>query len=335
MNHSRMPEVSVIIPTHNRRALLPLTMHSARHQRLVDLEVIVVDDGSEDGTADFLGRVSDARVRVFRHDVAQGVSAARNHGIEEARGRWVAFLDDDDLWAPRKLSLQLEALRVTGRRWAYGGTVEMSKDNLVFDGRPPFTPDEISREITRRNMVHAGSSNVIVDREWLPRPAFDGTFHHSPDWDLWIRLARMGLPACVFRPLLAYRLHPGNESLDMEGMFAEADEIERRYGGPVDRVQFYRYLGTLSLKTGWNREAIRFYRQAAQTAGGGYRRTERFLDVWEVLTEVLRARAARFGVRLPSLRWRGDPHAAWKQEAQAWITELLEEERRGTSESSG
>jgi glycosyltransferase involved in cell wall biosynthesis len=321
-----MLEVSVVIPTHNRCALLPLTLDSALSQRDVDLEVIVVDDGSTDGTRELLRRVENPRVRVLRHEMALGVSAARNRGIEEARGRWVAFLDDDDLWAPRKLSLQLDALRESGQQWVYAGTVEITIDNRVFDGRPPFTPDEVMREITTRNMVHAGSSNVVVNKDWLPRPAFDGSLHHSPDWDLWIRLARLGRPACVARPLLAYRLHPGNESLDMEGMFAEVDEIERRYGGPVDRVQFYRYLGTLSLKTGWNREALRFYRRAAKIGDGRYGRTEFLLDTWEVFTEALRARACRIGLRLPSLRWRGDPYAGWKQEAQAWVTELLDAE---------
>jgi glycosyltransferase involved in cell wall biosynthesis len=322
-----MPEISVVIPTHNRRDLLSLTLRSVLRQRDVDLEVVVVDDGSGDDTPEFLRRVTDPRVRVLRHAAPQGVSTARNHGIEEARGRWVAFLDDDDLWAPRKLSLQLEVLRTSQRKWSYAGTVEMSMDARVFDGRPPFTPEEVLREGTTRNMVHAGSSNVIVDRAWLPRPAFDGTFHHSPDWDLWIRLARQGPPACVSKPLLAYRLHPGNESLDMEGMFAEVDEIERRYGGPVDRTQFYRYLGTLSLKSGWNRQALRFYRRATSIGNGRYGGTAYLLDVWEVLAEALRARAARVGVRMPSLRWRGDPHRAWKEEAQVWIDQLIKEEQ--------
>jgi len=322
-----MPEVSVIIPTHNRSALLPLTLHSVLRQREVDLEVVVVDDGSRDDTPEFLRRVDDPRVRALRHEAAQGVSAARNHGIEEARGRWVAFLDDDDLWAPEKLSLQLEVLRSSRRKWAYAGTVEISKDARVFDGRPPFSPQEVMREVATRNMVYAGSSNVIVDRNWLSRPAFDGTLHHSPDWDLWIRLARKGAPACVFKPLLAYRLHPGNESLDMEGMFAEVDEIERRYGGPVDRTRYYRYLGTLSLHTGWNRQALRFYRRARRMGNGNYGRGEYLLDVWEVFTEALRARTARVGIRIPSLRWHGDPHRAWKEEAQAWIDELIREKQ--------
>jgi glycosyltransferase involved in cell wall biosynthesis len=320
------PDVSVVIPTHNRSLLLPLTLRSVLWQRDVDLEVIVVDDHSEDDTFEFLRRVGDPRVRVFRHDAWRGVSAARNHGIQEARGRWVAFLDDDDLWSPQKLTWQLDAVRESRRKWAYGGTVEISVDNRVFDGRPPFTPEEVMEGVATRNLVHAGSSNVIVERDWLPRPAFDGRLHHSPDWDLWIRLARQGPPACVQRPLLAYRLHPGNESLDMEGMFAEVDEIERRYGGPVDRSQYFRYLGTLSLKTGWNREAIRFYRRALKASGGNYARTAFVLDVWEVLTEALRARLAPVGIRIPSLRWRGDVHGAWKAEAQAWIDQLIREE---------
>jgi glycosyltransferase involved in cell wall biosynthesis len=288
--------------------------------------VIVVDDGSDDETPEFLRGVDDRRLRVVRHEAAQGVSAARNHGTEVARGRWLAFLDDDDLWASQKLALQLDALHRSGRRWAYAGAVEMSMDNRVFDGRPPFTPEEVTRDVTARNMVHAGSSNVVVEREWLPRPAFDGSLHHSPDWDLWIRLAKQGSPACVPRPVLAYRLHPGNESLDMEGMFAEVDEIERRYGGPVDRSVYYRYLGTLALKTGWNREAIRLYRGALKMEGS-YGRVGFVLDVWEVLTENLRARAASHGIRMPSLRWVSDPHRAWKSEAQSWVDEIVREEQ--------
>jgi hypothetical protein len=318
-----MPDVSVIIPTHDRKRLLALTIQSVLWQRDVDLELLVVDDGSSDGTSEVVRALGDPRVRLLRHDVARGVSAARNHGVEEARGRWVAFLDDDDLWSSLKLPLQLDALRESGMSWAFAGTVEISMDNKVFDGRPPFTTQEVMNGLTERNMVYAGSSNVIVERRRLPQVVFDGSLHHSPDWDLWIRLARRGPPARVAKPLIAYRLHPGNESLDLEGMFAEADEIERRYGGPIDRAQFCRYLGTLSLKTGWNREALRYYHRATKVADGQYGGSEYLLDVWEVLTETLRGRAARVGIRLPSLRWLSDPHRAWKDEAQAWVDQLV------------
>ena len=135
-----MPDVSVVIPTHNRSELLSLTLRSALRQRGVDLEIIVVDDGSVDDTPRLVGALGDPRIRMLRHDVAQGVSAARNHGIVESQGRWIAFLDDDDLWSPEKLALQLHALRETGRGWAYTGMVHVAIDNRVIAGQPPPTP---------------------------------------------------------------------------------------------------------------------------------------------------------------------------------------------------
>ena len=120
-----MTEVSVIIPTRNRSKLLELSLRSVLWQRSVDFETIVVDDGSTDDTPRMLRSLGD-RIRVFRHERSQGVSAARNRGIAEARGEWVAFLDDDDLWAPDKLELQLQALRRDDRRWAYAGAVEIT-----------------------------------------------------------------------------------------------------------------------------------------------------------------------------------------------------------------
>ncbi len=105
-----MTDVSVIIPTRNRRQLLELTLRSVLWQRDVDFEVIVVDDGCTDDTPQMLRDLRDPRIRTVRHERSQGVSAARNHGIAEARGEWVAFLDDDDLWAPDKLTQQLDAL---------------------------------------------------------------------------------------------------------------------------------------------------------------------------------------------------------------------------------
>ena len=107
-------DVSVVVPTRNRSALLALTLHSVFRQQDVDLEVIVVDDASADDTAAVLRTIADPRLRLIRHETSQGVSAARNRGAAQARGEWIAFLDDDDLWAPAKLALQLRAARASG-----------------------------------------------------------------------------------------------------------------------------------------------------------------------------------------------------------------------------
>ena len=235
-----MTDVSVIIPTRNRRQLLELTLRSVLWQRDVDFEVIVVDDGCTDDTPQMLRDRRDPRIRMVRHERSQGVSAARNHGIAEARGEWVAFLDDDDLWAPDKLAHQLDALGRCGCRWAYAGAVDITVDNRVIAGRSPTPPEQVVKELPARNMLPAGSSNVIVAKAWLPMPTvFDGSLFHSADWDLWIRLARQGPPACVPEPLVGYRFHPGSTSLDLAGMYFEvlrsrADRfgVPRRTGRP-------------------------------------------------------------------------------------------------------
>ncbi|MGA7377390.1 MAG: glycosyltransferase family A protein [Candidatus Sulfotelmatobacter sp.] len=103
------PKVSVVIPTYNRAGTVPRAIESVLAQTFTDLEVIVVDDGSSDDTGKVLGEMFGERIRYFAQ-VNQGASIARNRGIEEARGEWIAFLDSDDLWEKEKLEWQLKAL---------------------------------------------------------------------------------------------------------------------------------------------------------------------------------------------------------------------------------
>ena len=315
-----MPDVSVIIPTRDRCQLLALTLLSVRRQRRVDVEVIVVDDGSTDETSAMLRRLQPP-IRVIRHERAQGVSAARNRGIAEARGEWVAFLDDDDLWSPEKLAVQLDALRRDGTQWAYAGAVDIAPDHRVIAGRPPLSPDRIVGALPTQNLMPAGASNVIVRRAWLPPPpVFDGRLYHSADWDLWIRLARQGRPSCVSRPVVAYRFHAGGASLDLKGMLAEVDEIERRYGGRVNRGDYHRYLAKLARRAGWRRKELHHYLRAAAAGGAQYPLGDFLSDVWAVSREGLRNRLG-FGGRSPELV--SDPHASWKEEARLWVDELV------------
>ncbi len=104
-----MPKVSIIIPTHNRLSMLQEAIRSVLAQDFEDFELIVVDDGSTDGTADEVEKYG-GRVKVFRHPENRGVSAARNSGIFHAKGKYVAFLDSDDLWVKGKLKIQVAFL---------------------------------------------------------------------------------------------------------------------------------------------------------------------------------------------------------------------------------
>ena len=104
------PQVSVVIPTYNRAHILGRAIDSVLQQTHRDLELIIVDDGSSDGTAALVRGIEDPRVR-YVHQQNRGVSAARNRGIAEARAEWLAFLDSDDEWLPQKLERQFSALR--------------------------------------------------------------------------------------------------------------------------------------------------------------------------------------------------------------------------------
>ncbi|MCE2469885.1 MAG: glycosyltransferase family 2 protein [Dehalococcoidia bacterium] len=107
---TKAPKVSVIIPTHNRAALLPRAVNSVLAQTYADFELLIVDDCSSDDTPAVIAGFADPRVRAFRHDENRGQSAAINTGIANARGEHVAFLDDDDEWRPTKLEGQVRLL---------------------------------------------------------------------------------------------------------------------------------------------------------------------------------------------------------------------------------
>ena len=310
-----MPEVSVVVPTHDRRELLTLTLRSVLRQHGVDLEVVVVDDGSTDDTAQMVAGLGDRRVRLVRHDTAQGVSAARNRGIAEAGGTWVAFLDDDDLWAPDKLTRQLQAARRSGRDWVYAGEVSIDQHLRILDGGPPASPAQVIEGLARHNAVPAGASNVVVHADALARAGrFDTRLRNNEDWDMWIRLARLGPPAWVCRPLVALRVHPGNASQNMDRMLEELDVIERRHRIPVDRAAHCRWAAWTCLRAGRRREALRYYAKAVRVGD--------VTSAARAAVALLHPAPTASYLRRP-FRRRNATSRRWDAEAQEWLDRLV------------
>ncbi|HEX3233703.1 MAG TPA: glycosyltransferase [Gemmatimonadales bacterium] len=308
-----MHEISVVIPTHQRCELLSRTLHSVFAQLEVDIEVIIVDDGSTDGTSALVSGLGDPRIRLIRHERALGVSAARNRGVMEATGEWVAFLDDDDLWAPEKLARQLDAVRRSHCEWAYCGAVAVSPALHIIAGGPPPMPDRLLRDLPRRNTVPAGSSNVFVRRALLHRVGpFDLGLRHMADWDLWIRLGQAARPAVVDRALVAYLLHVSNASADSADVPAEMSLLEARYAAVrgsrrVDRAYIYRWVAWNALRSGRRGTAVRAYARAV-LAGD-------LPSLARAVVGVLNPALA--GRPLPSLV--GKP---WGIEAAAWLHDM-------------
>jgi glycosyltransferase involved in cell wall biosynthesis len=204
---SHSPEVTVVIPTRDGWDLLPMTMTSALEQEDVALEVVVVDDGSQDGTAAGLATWPDPRLRVCRES-GRGVGAARNRGIAEARGEWIAFLDHDDLWAPRKLRAQIDRARAAGADFVYSAVVFIDSDSRVLRFVPPLPVPELRRELARGNRLLGGQSNVVARAAFVHElGGFDAELKMHPDWEMWIRMAWAGKAVTCDQIHVAYRIH--------------------------------------------------------------------------------------------------------------------------------
>jgi hypothetical protein len=244
--------------------MLACSVGVALGQESVDVEVIVVDDASADGTAGWLAAYRDLRIRAVRHDTRRGVAAARNSGIEAARGRWVAFLDDDDVWAPDKLASQLAAAAGSGRGWVYTGEVHVDRELRLLGGGPPLAPVEAMDLLGSVNSIPAGGSTVLVRADLLAAAGpFDTSLRRTEDWDMWIRLARAGPPDCVSRPLAGYRHHRGNARTDPAPMVTEPALLARRHGISVDFRAMLRRAAWTCLQDGRRTAAAGYYLRAA------------------------------------------------------------------------
>lgn len=309
-----MSEVTVVIPTRDRSGLLCRTVRCALGQRDVDLDVVVVDDGSSDDTAAVVARLGDPRVTLARNARPEGVSAARNRGIALATGEWIALLDDDDLWSPCKLASQLREAHRLSRCWACSGSVTVDDALEIVAGTPPLSAEAMVRLLPRRNVVPAGASNVIARRSALIAVGgFDRQLRHIADWDLWIRLGELGPPAVVREPLVAYRLHAGNASADAGAIAAELARVEernrhRRNGARIDRAFAYRWAAWHYLLVGRTARALQAYARAI-VAGD-------VASVARVLVTLIDPGIAR----RPLKRHRPDP--SWEARARPWLREL-------------
>ena len=259
--------VSVVIPTRDRSRMVVDTVRLALTQRDVELELIVVDDGSSDGTADALEALGDPRVTVLRNAASRGVAHARNRGIERATQPWIAFLDDDDRWSPDKLRVQLDLARADDADFVYtAGLAVAAADGRVLWRSPAFTPAELRQGIRSRNLVFAGSSNVLARTELLRRlGGFDESLHHIADWDLWIRLTEAGRGAACPEALVAYVVHETNmhqtviDSAAREGRLLRTKHADSSLPGRFDPVVFRRWIAEGQAHSGRPARAARTY----------------------------------------------------------------------------
>ena len=203
-------------------------------QTFTDYEVIVVNDGSPDDTAEVLRPLAEAgRIRYIEQANA-GQSQARNRGIQEARGEYIALLDDDDLWLPDKLAWQVEALSqpsseavmVYGATQAFGDIEFFSPEGNVPSG-------QAYAAFLRRNWIMSPGQTLIRASALTTISGLDASLWGVDDWDLYVRLAAVG--EFVYQPQVAlrYRLHGENASRDGWRMYLQSCRFQRKHFGVV------------------------------------------------------------------------------------------------------
>jgi len=238
------PLVTVVLPTFDRFELLPPAVQSVFAQSMPDWELVVADDGSGPEVREYLGALNDgARVRTLFLPHSGNPGRARNAAIAMARAPYIAFLDSDDEWEPRKLELQLEAMRAAQDcDWSYTGVTFIDDE-----GRPiavelyrrwaPYSGDVFERIL--RDPASVRTPTVVIAATQLVRDAggFDEAIDCGEDADLWLRLA-LRSPACIVGESLArIRHHPHNQQREVSRPFVSRDYSLRKLSEGATNAQ--------------------------------------------------------------------------------------------------
>ena len=252
-----MPLVSIITPVYNGARWLLETLASVQAQTLTDWEHILVDDGSEDASITIIEEAArlDPRVHLLHTTRNGGPAAARNLAIEAARGRFIAFVDADDLWLPEKLERSLSWMTAQGYAFIYHDYRIISQDGSRV-GALIAGPEELNLH-TLHTQRGTGCLSVVVDREQIPRLRFpDGCRHLHEDFCAWLSLIQQGyighrLPADLAR----YRMTAYGRSANKLSGALKVWRIYRRFS----RLSLTR-AASWWLQYAWN--ASRLYRHA-------------------------------------------------------------------------
>lgn len=280
----QQPLVSVVLPTYNRASVIERAVRSVLQQTYPSLELIVVDDGSTDGTAAVLSRFPDPRLRYLRLATNQGAAAARNAGIRQARGEFLAFQDSDDEWLPQKLERQLPALRRLPRRVAlvYGPTLWVQGDGSRRLLPPPvFTPDDpdtFDRALALGVAciyLHACLFRTAAVRQV---GAFDEGLPALEDTDLLIRLARHHQFGYTDDALVLYAWSEDSVSRDDRRLARAGRLLLEKYRAdlasrPLARAAHHRGILHACLRAGDVRQARREFQALRRLSRPGRRET--------------------------------------------------------------
>lgn len=220
MAQKNQPNISVIIPTYNRAHILPRALDSVLAQTQLPIEIIVVNDGSTDGTKSVLSNYPGLKIIDQQHS---GVSAARNIGLEHTNGEWIAFLDSDDEWLPEKLEQQWAAICNDDKLICHTEEIWIRNGKRVNPMKKHQKYGEYIYEKCLPLCVISPSSVMIHQSVFNDIGVFDESLEVCEDYDLWLRICSKYSTLFISEPLIVK--YGGHE-----------DQLSRKYWG-MDRFR--------------------------------------------------------------------------------------------------
>ncbi|MCK5096853.1 MAG: glycosyltransferase [Desulfobacteraceae bacterium] len=228
-NNIDNPIVSVVIPTYNRKDIISRAIESVRNQTYKNYEIIIVDDGSTDGTVDYIKNHYNNKIHCISQE-NQGASSARNKGISEAKGKYIAFLDSDDEWVDSKLTTQVAFLEENPEIALLCGRTYRS-DNIKKVNSP--LAQKITGNLFTILYSHSfvSTPTVIVKKDVLDQVgAFDLNYKSAEDFDLWLKITHDY--QCAFLPDLVAIVNRGKDNLSTDKITLHIhalDILEKHY----------------------------------------------------------------------------------------------------------
>ncbi|MEO1766695.1 glycosyltransferase family 2 protein [Thiobacter aerophilum] len=291
-----MPAISVIMPCYNAARFLPMSVGSVLAQTFSDWELIAVDDGSTDDTAEVLATLPDPRIQIIRQR-NRGLPASRNAGLEHATGQFVAFLDADDTWHPEFMEAMVRALETTDRSAiAYCGWQNVG----LAEGRgQPFVPPDYETPDKPVNLLKG--CRWPVHAAMLPTGlakavrGFDEQQKAAEDFDFWLRTA-IDVPLVRVARVLAYYHHHGSGQMTrdrakiaryqvraQQKFLATHPEIRRQLGRQTVRHVLWGPVLRMGYESYWQRDlpaARRIFREVMKHGYGGLKDWLYMLPAW-------------------------------------------------------
>lgn len=273
------PMISVIIPTYNRIKTLPRAITSVLNQTYQDIELIIVDDGSSDGTEEYVLGLRDERIRYIKNERNLGPSATRNKGVEYARGKYIAFQDSDDEWKLEKLEKQMKVMMNASEpvQMVYSEMEMYDGNNNLYLIVPSRAVDVCNKrgDLFSYLLLNAliGTPTVLIERQaFLREGGFNSQLHSYEDWEFFLRFSQNHRIGFVEEPLIKVHYSP--------------DSVNQRY---PERIRTQMYMMKEMLAQLRERGMLRTKLEAIQYEAHALKCYSTFIEEWYNATQLFTA----------------------------------------------